>query len=70
MPRDLTDDEINIGSGNGLVQSVDNEGIKPLPEPMLTQFSVTIMVSLGHNELTLMGSVTISLLQVSRHHFQ
>ena len=29
---------VNIGSGNGLVQS----GNKPLPEPMLTQISLTI----------------------------
>ena len=29
---------VNIGSGNGLVPS----GNKPLPEPMLTQISVTI----------------------------
>ena len=37
MSLDLTDD-VNIGSGNGLVPS----GNKPLPEPMLTQISVTI----------------------------
>ena len=37
MPQDLTDD-VNIGSGNGLVPS----GNKPLPEPMLTQFLVTL----------------------------
>ena len=43
---DLTDDIVNIGSGNGLVPS----GNKPLPEPMLTQ-----MVYLGHNELTHCG---------------
>ena len=30
--------EVNIGSGDGLVLSGD----KPLPEPMLTQFFVTI----------------------------
>ena len=36
-----------ISPGNGLVPS----GNKPLPEPMLTQIFVTIMVSLGHNEL-------------------
>ena len=30
--------DLNIGSGNGLVPS----GNKPLPEPMLTQFSVAI----------------------------
>ena len=35
---------VNLGSGNGLVPS----GNKPLPEPMLTQITVTI----GHNELT------------------
>ena len=32
MPQDLTDDKVNIGSGNDLVTS----GNKPLPEPMLT----------------------------------
>ena len=32
MPQDLTDDQVNIGSGNGLVPS----GNKPLPEPVLT----------------------------------
>ena len=36
MPLDLTDDKVNIGSGNGLVSS----GNKPLPEPMLTQIYV------------------------------
>ena len=35
MPQELTDD-VNIGSGNGLVPS----GNKPLPEPMLTQIYV------------------------------
>ena len=34
MPQDLTDDKVNIGSGNGLVPS----GNKPLPEPMLIMF--------------------------------
>ena len=38
MPQDLTDDKVNIGSGNGLVPS----GNKPLPEPMLTQIYVAI----------------------------
>ena len=38
MPQDLTDDEVNIGSGSGLVPS----GNKPLPEPMLTQSLVTL----------------------------
>ena len=38
MPMELTDDEVNIGSGNGLVPS----GNKPLPEPMLTQIYVAI----------------------------
>ena len=55
MPMDLTDDKsrlvqvmawchmateiwVKIGSGNGLVPS----GNKPLPEPILTQISVTI----------------------------
>ena len=32
MPQDLIDDEVNIGSGNGLVPL----GNKPIPEPMLT----------------------------------
>ena len=34
----LTDDKVNIGSGNGLVPS----GNKPLPELMLTQFYVAM----------------------------
>ena len=34
MAQDLSGDEINIDSGNGLVSS----GNKPLPEPMLTKF--------------------------------
>ena len=34
MPHDLTDD-VNIGSGNGLVSS----GNKPLVEPVLTKIS-------------------------------
>ena len=38
MPWDLTDDKLNIGSGNGLVLS----GTKPLPEPVLTQIDITI----------------------------
>ena len=38
LDLDLPDDEVNIGSGNGLVPS----GSKPLPEPVLTQFSVAI----------------------------
>ena len=38
MSLDLTDDQVNIGSGNGLVPS----GNKPLPEPMLTQIAVAI----------------------------
>ena len=37
MPQDLTDD-VNIGSGNGLVPS----GNKPLPEPVLTKISNAI----------------------------
>ena len=39
MPRELIDD-VNIGSGNGLVPS----GNKPLPEPMLTQISVAMLI--------------------------
>ena len=39
MPRELTDD-VNIGSGNGLVPS----GNKPLPESMLTQISVAMLI--------------------------
>ena len=39
MPQNLNDDKSNIGSGNGLVLS-DN---KPLPDPVLTEFSVTIL---------------------------
>ena len=35
MPQNLTDDQVNIGSGNGLVPS----GNKPLPEPVLTKIS-------------------------------
>ena len=37
MSLDLTDD-VNIGSGNGLVPS----GNEPLPEPMLTQIHVAM----------------------------
>ena len=33
LPQNLTDDKVNIGSGNGLVPS----GNKPLPEQMLNQ---------------------------------
>ena len=39
-------DDVNIGSGNGLVPS----GSKPLPEPTLTQ--ITLWHHLDHNELT------------------
>ena len=35
MPQDLIDD-VNIGSGNGLVPS----GNKPLPEPMMSHIYV------------------------------
>ena len=45
MPQDLTDD-VNIGSGNGLVPS----GNKPLPEPMLTPHW-RIHAALGGDEL-------------------
>ena len=38
MPQDLTDDKVDIGSGNGLVPS----GNKPLPEPVLTKISNAI----------------------------
>ena len=40
MPKDSenTFDDVNIGSGNGLVPS----GSKPLPEPMLFQINVVI----------------------------
>ena len=40
MPKDSenTFDDVNIGSGNGLVLS----GSKPLPEPMLIQINVVI----------------------------
>ena len=38
MPQDLSDDKVNIGSGNGLVPP----GNKPLPEPVLTQIYVAI----------------------------
>ena len=38
-PQRLTDD-VNIGSGNGLVPS----GNKPLPEPILTQFSRSVAI--------------------------
>ena len=37
MPQNLTDD-VNIGSGNGLVPS----GNKPLPEPVLTKWGAWI----------------------------
>ena len=37
MSLNLTDD-VNIGSGNGLVRS----GNKPLPEPMVAQICVAI----------------------------
>ena len=39
--------QVNIGSGNGLVLS----GNKPLPEPILTQISVAIQW--GQNELSM-----------------
>ena len=38
MLQDLTDDQVIIGSGNGLVP----DGTKPLPEPMFTQIYVAI----------------------------
>ena len=38
MPQNPFDDQINLGSGYGLVLS----GTKPLPEPMLTQIYVVI----------------------------
>ena len=38
MSLDFTDNQVNIGSGNGLVLS----GNKPLPGPMLIQIFVTI----------------------------
>ena len=38
MVLDLTDNQVNIGSGNGLVP----DGTKPLPEPMFTQIYVAI----------------------------
>ena len=41
-------DNVNISSGNGLVLA----GSKPLPEPMLTQISVTIWNHQG-NELNI-----------------
>ena len=34
MPQESINDQVNIGSGNGLVLS----GTKPLPEPMLNKF--------------------------------
>ena len=34
----LTDDQVNVGLGNGFVPS----GNKPWPKPMLTQFYVAI----------------------------
>ena len=45
MPQNLTNEQANIGLGNGLMLS----GSKPLAEPMLTPFYVTAK-SLGHNE--------------------
>ena len=47
MPLNLTDDQVNIGSGNGLVRS----GNKPLPEPMFNPDLYRQMASLGLNEL-------------------
>ena len=38
VPKDLTDDLVNTGSGNGLVLS----GNKPLPGPELTKISDAI----------------------------
>ena len=38
MSLNLTDDEVDTGSGNGLVLSSN----KPLPEPMLAQIYVAI----------------------------
>ena len=38
MSLGINDDKVNIGYSNGLVLP----GTKPLPEPMLTQFYVTI----------------------------
>ena len=37
-PKDITDDLVNTGSGNGLVPS----GNKPLPGPVLTKIFDTI----------------------------
>ena len=38
MSQDLTVENVNIGSGNGLVPS----GTEPFPESMMTQIYVTI----------------------------
>ena len=38
LPQSLTDDLVNIGSGNGLVPS----GTKPLLKPLLIQIYVAI----------------------------
>ena len=38
---------VNIGLNNGLIPS----GKKPLPEPMLTQIYIAILVSRGYNDL-------------------
>ena len=38
MPQNLTNEKVNIGSGNGLMPS----GSKPLPEPVLTKIYVAI----------------------------
>ena len=56
MPPNLTNQKVNIGSGNGLIP-LNN---KSLPEPVLNQIYVTIipMVSLGHNEFSC-NSVTL-----------
>ena len=43
MSQDLTDDQVNVGSGNGLVPS----GNKPLPEPVLTQIYAPYGITRG-----------------------
>ena len=44
---DVSHLRVNIGSGNGLVPS----GNKPLPEPMLTQLYVAIILHVGRRHL-------------------
>ena len=55
MSLDLNQQEVNTGSGNGLVLS----GNKPFPEPKLTPIQSHHMTSLDYNELTHRGPVDL-----------